>query len=281
MHHPNIIVPSLSGKPVWFDLHYPEKTRSPAVAVFFHGFKGFKDWGYWPLAAEIFADAGIAFLRCNFSHNGVNPEQPEDFADLEAFGHNNYSKELADLDAVLNWLHQPDTQAKYPMDLSRLTLIGHSRAGAVAIIAAAEDPRISRLLTWASVDGLDFLWHGRTGLIEEWRENGVLCLLNARTGQQMPLYFQLYEDFEKNAARFDLQAALRNLSQPMLILHGSADTSVPPSAARRLQVWNPAAEMELIEGGDHVFGGRHPWLETALPAAAKVVVKRSVQWCKL
>ena len=121
------------------------------VAVFFHGFKGFKDWGYWRLAAEAFAASGIAFLRCNFSHNGTTPEQPEDFADLEAFGQNNYSKELADIDAVLNWLHRPETQAQHPVDLNRLCLIGHSRGGGLAIIAAREDTRIQQLITWASV----------------------------------------------------------------------------------------------------------------------------------
>lgn len=218
-------------------------------------------------------------MRCNFSHNGTTPEQPEDFADLEAFGQNNYSKELADLNAVLNWLHLPDIQAKHPMDLSRLSLVGHSRAGGVAIIAAVEDARVSRLVTWASVDGLDFLWHGRTALIEAWRENGVFFIPNARTGQQMPLYFQLYEDFETNAARFDLPVRLRGLSKPMLVLHGSADTSVPPSAARRLQVWNPAAELQFIEGADHVFGGRHPWLEAELPEAAQEMVRRSIESC--
>ena len=31
-------------------------------------------------------------------------QQPIDFPDLEAFGHNNYTKELDDLDQVLNWV---------------------------------------------------------------------------------------------------------------------------------------------------------------------------------
>jgi pimeloyl-ACP methyl ester carboxylesterase len=276
----NISLPSAAGKPVLLDLHYPENPASPPpVAVFFHGFKGFKDWGWWRLGAEAFAAAGIAFLRCNFSHNGVTPVQPEDFADLEAFGQNNYSRELADIRAVIDWLHLPETQRQYPTDPTRLTLIGHSRGGGIAIIAAREDARIRRLNTWASVDGLDFLWHGRPELIESWRKNGVLFIPNARTGQQMPLYFQLYEDFEKNAARFDLPAALRELTIPMLILHGSADTSVPPAAARRLLAWNPAAELRLIEGADHVFGGRHPYPEADLPATARELVAASVAFC--
>ncbi|MCB9315637.1 MAG: alpha/beta fold hydrolase [Lewinellaceae bacterium] len=276
----NISLPSASGKPILLDLHYPENPASPPpVAVFLHGFKGFKDWGWWRLGADAFARAGIAFLRCNFSHNGVTADQLEVFADMEAFGQNNYSRELADIRAIIDWLHLPETQRKYPTDRTRLTLIGHSRGGGIAIIAAREDARVRRLNTWASVDGLDFLWYGRPELIESWRKNDVLNIPNARTKQQMPLHFQLYEDFEKNAARFDIPAALRDLTIPMLISHGDADSSIPPSAARRLQAWNPSAELRLIEGADHVFGGRHPYEEEDLPAAARELVAASVAFC--
>ena len=46
---------------------------------------------------KTFAASGIAVLKFNFSHNGGTVEQPIDFPDLEAFGHNNYTKELDDL----------------------------------------------------------------------------------------------------------------------------------------------------------------------------------------
>ncbi len=274
-HFP-VRIPSAAGKPVLLDLHYPETQSPPPVAIFFHGFKGFKDWGFWRQAADTFAAAGIAFLRCNFSHNGTTAEHPEDFADLEAFGQNNFTKELLDIQAVLDWLHRPDTQARYPMALQRLALIGHSRGGGVAIVAAREDTRIARVITWASVSRLDFLWRGKPDLIAEWREKGVIYIANARTGQNMPLYFQLYEDFERNAVRYDLQADLRDFRKPMLILHGSADSSVPSEAAHQLQTWNPAASLHCIAGADHVFGGRHPWPETQLPDAAKELVSVSL-----
>ena len=279
MLYSNISIRSTAGKELLADLHYPENSAAAPIAVFFHGFKGFKDWGFWALAGNALAAAGVAFLRCNFSHNGVTPEQLQDFADLEAFGQNSYSKELADITAVLDWLHQPATQQRYPLDLNRLTLIGHSRGGGISIIAASEDARIQQLITWASVDGLDFLWRNQShALLNQWRAQGVYYIHNARTGQQMPLYFQLYEDFERNADRFDIQAALRDFSKPMLILHGSADTSVPPEAARRLKAWNPAAELRIIDGGDHVFGGKHPYLETELPGTAEELVEVSLRF---
>ncbi|RZK32728.1 MAG: dienelactone hydrolase, partial [Hymenobacter sp.] len=65
---------------------------SPAVAaakpviVFVHGFKGFKDWGHFPLLARFFAEQGFVFIKLNLSHNGVVVGGTGDLEDLEAFG---------------------------------------------------------------------------------------------------------------------------------------------------------------------------------------------------
>ena len=47
--------------------------------------------------ADRFADAGFVFVKFNLSHNGTTIEHPIDFVDLEAFGNNNFAKELDDL----------------------------------------------------------------------------------------------------------------------------------------------------------------------------------------
>ena len=75
------------------DLTYATYEDAVPITVFAHGFKGFKDWGVWPLAAEIFAVKGQPFFKFNFSHNGTTPENLQDFADLEAFGANNFMRD--------------------------------------------------------------------------------------------------------------------------------------------------------------------------------------------
>jgi len=55
--------------------------------------------------AESFANAGFFFIKFNFSHNGGTVKQPIDFPDLEAFGNNNYTKELDDLETVIDWIY--------------------------------------------------------------------------------------------------------------------------------------------------------------------------------
>ncbi|MGH7538277.1 MAG: alpha/beta hydrolase family protein, partial [Gemmatimonadales bacterium] len=45
----------------------------PAVVIC-HGFKGFKDWGYFPKAAERLARSGFAAVSFNFSGAGVGED---------------------------------------------------------------------------------------------------------------------------------------------------------------------------------------------------------------
>lgn len=269
-----------AGRPFLLDLYFLPDGKAKPVVVFCHGFKGFKDWGHWHLLARAFAESGFFFVKFNFSHNGTSPLSPTDFSDLEAFGQNNYSKELADLDALLAWMHGgggafPAAEAA----LSRISLIGHSRGGAICLIKAAQDKRIQMLATWASVSRLDYAWNG-PGFLKEWEEKGVYYVLNARTGQQMPLYFQLYEDFKANEQSFDVQAAAESLEKPMLIVHGSADTGVPPEAARELHGWNKNSILHLIDGAGHVFGGSHPFLSGSLPPHSLELAEVTISFLK-
>jgi len=100
----NFVLTRPNEKPILYDVSYtPNKAPKPIV-IFCHGYKGFKDWGAWKLVAETFAKEGFFFLKFNFSHNGGTIEQPIDFPDLKAFGENNFSKELKDLDGIISLL---------------------------------------------------------------------------------------------------------------------------------------------------------------------------------
>lgn len=252
--------------------------RPKPVIVFCHGFKGFKDWGHWQAVALAFAKRGYVFVKFNFSHNGTRPETPLDFSDLEAFGRNTYSKELYDLRVVLDHLYSGrlirETEEANP---ARLCLSGHSRGGGIALLQAARDPRIKAVATWASVARLDYSWQDPER-IRRWEEEGVLYAFNSRTKQQMPLYFDLYLDFQAHQKAYDLCRAASSLRIPHLIVHGSKDPAVPVEAAHELQNCHPAAELAIIEGADHVFGGRHPWTKEDLPPHSQKLIERQVSF---
>ena len=98
----------------------------------------------------------------------------------------------------------------------------------------------------------------------------------ARTNQQMPLYYQFYENFEQNKERLCIQTAVRKLKMPQLIIHGTADTTVPSLEAENMHTWNPTSELFLLKGANHTFESKHPWEETLLPSLLQSVVHKSI-----
>lgn len=276
----NLTLSSKAGKDFLLDAYYEESAILQPVIVFAHGFKGFKDWGHWELIAKTFVSQGFVFIKFNFSHNGTTLARPLEFGDLEAFGKNNYSKELADLDAVIDWLF--DEKCSIPakvMDRSAINLIGHSRGGGISLIKAAADQRIKALITWAAVSRLDYAWQDN-GLLDTWADTGVHYIVNGRTKQKMPLYYQLYEDFEANKSKLDTEKAAQQLEKPFLIVHGSEDPAVPIFMAEALASWNKSAQLHIIEGANHVFGGKHPYESKDLSAEASALVDICTQFMK-
>jgi len=276
----NIIINGSAGKPISLDIFLPGNNKPAPVVIYAHGFNGFKDWGNFDLVADKFAKQGYAFVKFNFSHNGTSPDHPEVFVDLEAFGSNNYSKQLEDLRIVTDWVCDPVNQYHQYIDTNQLNLVGHSMGGGIAILFTARDKRIKMLITWASICECKTPW-GNWPVVkmQEWKATGVQYYTNGRTGQQMPLYYQLYEDYIQNEDQFNIERAIKNLDIPILICHGTLDTAVPVACAQALKKCQPAAGLFTVES-DHVFGRSHPWQDTVLPAAMEAVVDTSLQFLK-
>ena len=275
----NQILNRNNKKPIVWDAFFNQNGEKKPLVIFCHGYKGFKDWGAWNLVAEAFAKANLFFVKFNFSHNGGTVENPIDFPDLEAFAENNYSKELEDLDDMLNYLLSNDHAYSREIDSTNVTVIGHSRGGGIAIIKASEDKRITKLITWASV--CDFGKRTATvGNLEEWKKEGVKYVLNGRTKQQMPHNYQFYEDFVNNKKRLNIQQAIKKLKIPILIIHGTDDPSVLFSEAQKLKEWNSNSELYPIENTNHVFGSKHPWEQNKLPDALQQVADKSLTFVR-
>lgn len=275
----NITLNGKHGKPILTDLFYKKTNTPKPIVIFSHGFKGFKDWGHWDVVAKAFAAAGFVFVKFNFSHNGTTVDAPLDFGDLEAFGNNNFSIELDDLGVVIDWVCGSDA----PIEASEINtdevyLIGHSRGGGTTILKAAEDDRVKKIVTWAAVNDFGRRW--ATGLTKAWEEMGVIHILNGRTKQQMPLYWQLVENYFANKDRLFIPDAVKNMTIPFLIVHGTDDPAVKHNEALQMHEWNPTTNLVSIKNGDHVFGGRHPWTEDNLPDDMEIVVRESVAFLK-
>ncbi|WP_299782068.1 alpha/beta fold hydrolase [uncultured Formosa sp.] len=274
----NIQITGTHNKPILTDVFYTENNTPKPIIIFCHGYKGFKDWGAWNQMAETFADAGFFFIKFNFSHNGGTPEQPIDFPDLDAFGNNNYSIELDDLKSVIDWITlHPDYSNE--ADLKNINLFGHSRAGGIVTIKAEEDSRISRVISLAGVS--DYAKRMSSGkALEQWKVNGVEYVVNGRTKQNMPHYYQYFEDFKNNEDRLTIKRAVSQLKIPHLIIHGSADTSVLIEEAYNLHQWNPNSELKIIDGANHVFETSHPWSKKELTPQLQEAVDTVITFLK-
>ena len=267
--HKNIILKS--SREFLTDAIFPNSDKKLPLIIFVHGYKGYKDWGAWELMGEKFANAGFYFVKFNFSHNGTTIKNPNDFADLEAFGDNNYSKELDDLEIIINHF-----KSQKEVDSSKIFLIGHSRGGGISIIKTSENQSISKLITLASVSTLDRF--PKYEAFENWKNTGVYYIENARTKQKLPHYFQFFEDYKNYEERLDVEKASKKIDIPTLIIHGSSDESVGMDHSKKLHEWIGNSELKIIENANHTFGAKEPWEETSLPKELNTAVEYCIDF---
>lgn len=247
------IRPRDGGPPVRGDVRVAEGTRPKSAVVIVHGFKGFRKFGAWGALARALALRGHAAVTFDHSHNGI--DDAGEFTRLDLFRLNTHSREADEIIAVLDALDGGKLAGR---KIRRVGLLGHSRGGAMSVIAAAEDARVRALVTWAAIAGIAQRWtEEETG---KWRRGEDVLVENARTKQQMPIAPEYWVDVQQNRDRLDILAAAARLTVPWLIVHGDADTSVPVDDARALfDAAGDTAELMVIEGLDHGMGAKHPY----------------------
>ena len=233
------------------DVHCGDRSAGAPAVLVLHGFKGFKDWGMFPLLAARLARAGFTAVSYNASGSGVDDEGR--FAWAERFGHNTFSAELSDLRTILDALDSGGLDLAHP---SAIGVVGHSRGAGVATLDAARRDRIGGLVTWGGI-ATTSRWSAE--LRRRWRDAGFLEVRNQRTGEVLPLYPDILDDIEQNADTLDIPAAAARIRAPWLIVHGLVDETVPVAEARALAAAAPSAELLLVEHTGHTFGAAHPW----------------------
>lgn len=246
----------------------PDGGPAPAVVIC-HGFKGFKEWGFFPYLADRLAASGLAAIRFDFALNGIGPDGVT-FSRLDLFARNTLSQELADLDLVLRAARGGALPAGDRIDAARVGLLGHSRGGGIVLIRAVEDRAVGAVATWAAVRDFPSVLPVDPA---EWKRRGVIEIPNVRTGQMMPVNYAAWEDYAANRERYDFLPRLRGLACPALFVHAEGDAVVPASAAGALAAAaGPRGRARVVSGGDHTFGasfpfaGTNPVLEEAVAA---------------
>ena len=208
-----------------------------AVVVLAHGVTAHKDRPLLLALAEACSAAGLAALRVSFAGNGASEGR---------FVESVPSKEVEDLGAII------DAVAAWGVE--RIGYAGHSMGGAVGVLRASRDPRITCLVSLAGMVHVHqfFLRHfshlepGAPMLDKpECPWSHALLTDAARIGSVVP------------------QAA--TIHVPWLLAHGDADELVPYQDS--LDARNAAGRrpgLVTLPGVDHRFTGAYPELLDAV-----------------
>ncbi|MBC5836681.1 alpha/beta hydrolase family protein [Flavobacterium muglaense] len=254
------------------DLSYSETQEQKGVIVFCHGFKGFKDWGCWQLVADYFVDNGFAFLKFNFSHNGMGLEDSVEFTALDQFSINTLGKEMQDIESVEQFIVGVLPTKLPAIHTESIYIIGHSKGGVSALLYCTQyDTKIKKVCTWASP--FDFHRSWNSNFKNKWIAENVQYIKNARTNQMMPLDIVVLDDLENNKEKYSLVNASQKLQIPYLIVQGTNDQAVKMDEFNLLKKYFFKAKNHVIVDANHVFGGSHPYAATELPEHTQELVR--------
>ena len=222
------------GQKLYGFLHLPVGEGPHPAIVLLHGFGGnhIEPHALFPKAGRALAAAGIGTLRFDFRGSG-NSEGA--FRDVSITG------EVSDARRALAFLaEQPG------VDAERIGVAGLSLGGMIAACTAGVEPRVRAVALWAAVANLGELFQASATME---RMQDVIVQGYADVGG-----LEVGQALIQEAMSADPVAALGGFEGPVLVVHGTADATVPAEHAHRYKAaLGERAELELIEGADHVF----------------------------
>ena len=220
-----------------------------------HGFKGYKDYGFFPWLANKAALAGAITHRFNFSHSGMlGGDGP--FGRPDLFEVATWNTSVDDLKTVISHCSTPHL---------RTILLGHSRGG-VAILLAAGRGAID-------VDHLIPLSAPSTcnPLSEEMQltmlKEGRIESASSRTDQRLCIGRVFLDEQLADPESHDLLTLVANIDVPISVIHGEDDETVLVSSGEAIAKVAKNATFESIHKGNHVFNTENPFLLEGDPSS--------------
>jgi fermentation-respiration switch protein FrsA (DUF1100 family) len=229
------------------EVYFPETTKRPCPALCLcHGIPsgqpGSSDDTGYPGLAERFCAAG--FITLIFSFRGAGEAQ----GNLDMLGW------TRDLKAAIDYL-----ASLREVDKSRLSLLGSSGGAAVSVYVAANDPRVSSLVTFACPAEFSFLTDKQRAeaTIDHFRSIGLI-----RDADFPPSEDEWLDGFNTVSP---LHCIDRISPRPLLLIHGENDDLVPVEHAHKLfEKAGESKKLVIIPGAGHRLRFEHKAVNTAL-----------------
>jgi len=222
--------------------HRPPRVRKRVPGILFlHGFGGNRI-GHRRLyvnMARFLERNGFACLRFDFAGCGESEGN---------FERTRPSSQLKDAGNALRFL-----RSRPEVDPKRIGIIGSSMGGCIALALAGQRTQIKSLVLWAGFARADRIVGANL-------DRKARQLLSAEGRLDIGGEF-IGEKFFREALRLNVLEKPAALRCKLCIIHGSEDTTVPPSESvliyRRALQDGIEAEHHLIEGADHSFSRAH------------------------
>ena len=182
---------------------------------------------------EALADIGVSTLLFDFAGCGESEGRWDNIS---------LSSQTDDLKYVIRWCRSKGYQ--------KIFLNGRSFGGSTVLSYAARDPRITAVSTWAAVARPaelfeKFLTDELSGTADD--------LVTIKGEETLHLKKNFFYDLRNHDL---LQCAAALAPRSYLVIHGSADRSVPVKEAFLLyKAAEEPKKLEIVEGADHRFSG--------------------------
>lgn len=246
------------GQPIYGNTHLPTgEVTPPGVLVICHGFKGYKDYGFFPRLADAAASAGLVTHRFNFSHSGMT-ERIETFERPELFEADTWGKQMMDLRAVVSAIHE----GRLAGQGLPVVWFGHSRGGVTVTLAAArafeagDGPQpVGVVLASSPHRANDY----PAEVTWQLREEGRLPSPSNRTGQMLHVGKGWLDEIEADPDAFDPVKRIADVACPILLLHGTGDDAVAVESSEALAAAaGKRGRLNLMNGAGHTYDAPNP-----------------------
>ena len=218
-----------------YGVAYLPNTSNPAPLILFAHELGNNHTSGVPYG-EALAQIGCAVYTFDFCGGSI--PSLENRSDGSSVGMS-VCTETSDLLAIL------EAAQTWPFaDPSKLVLWGCSQGALAAVCAAVRCPElVNRLIlmypAWSVLEHLHTRFGSPNAVPEEFGMFGH--------------WIQVGRNYATDIWELDFQQLLSHLRQPVLLLHGDQDTTVPISYSQQASAWLPRSIFHPVPGGKHGF----------------------------
>ena len=219
------------------DLFLPQgKSSNVQLAIFVHGYRSDKNGSKAKILSSALPEKGIGLFVIDLSGRGESEGNFED---------STVTQYIDDLKCAINVIIDMGVA-----DPEKLAVIGSSLGGLVVLQETAKDERIKGLVCISPTSQAP--WKGKEEFAEqrvkEWKEKGYTFTESKRFGK-MRINYSFYEDL----LNYRDYSVYESIKIPVLVLHGTADKSVPVEHSRELIKHIENSKLIEFEGADHNY----------------------------